>query len=149
MNQRFIHNFIWIPIFIIGFMNLCLGLVFLFHLEPWVLNQASNEILIGASFDTLFAGEINIGLPKYLKALYSFHGLCIAIIGLLIIVYVQVTKMGTALARNSILSVLLFVLIGTVYILYTFIPNMLFKIIIILQILLWSMSVFSSTLIEE
>ena len=149
MNQRFIHNFIWIPIFIIGFMNLCLGLVFLFHLEPWVLNQASNEILIGASFDTLFASEINISLPNYLKAMYSFHGLCMAIIGLLIIIYVQVTKMGTVLARNSILSVLLFVLIGAIYILYNFIPSSLFKIIIILQIILWSMSVFSSTLIEE
>lgn len=149
MNQRYIHNFIWIPIFIIGFGNVCFGLVWLLYPEPWMLDQIPNEVLIRTSFDTLFSVEINTYLPDYLKVIYRFFGWWIITIGLLIIIYVQITKMGTYVARNLILGVLLFVLIGIIYMVYIFIPKSPFKLILVLQATFWFISAYSSTLIKE
>ena len=149
MNQRYIHNFIWIPIFIIGFGNVCFGLAWLLYPEPWMLDQIPNEALIRTSFDTLFSVEINTYLPDYLKVIYRFFGWWIITIGLLIIIYVQITKMGTSVARNSILGVLLFVLIGIIYMVYIFIPKSPFKLILVFQAIFWLISAYSSTLIKE
>ena len=106
MKKRTIHNLVWIPVFLIGLAALGLGLEWCFHPEPWLLDQQPNEALLQISFNTLFAEEINAHLPEYLRVIYRFFGLWRTGIGLLIIAYVQVTRMGTSLARNVLLGVM-------------------------------------------
>ena len=62
-----------------------------------------NEVLIQTSFNALFAEKINSGLPLYLTTLYKFFGMWLITIGSLLIGYVYVTRLGTKVARNSIL----------------------------------------------
>ena len=112
MQKRTIHNLVWIPVFLIGLAALGLGLEWCFHPEPWLLDQRPNEALLQTSFNTLFSEEINVHLPAYLRVIYRFFGLWLTGIGLLIIAYVQVTRMGTSLARNILLGVMFIVLVG-------------------------------------
>ena len=122
MDQKNIHNFKWIPLFLIGLGAFGLGLRWLIHPEPWILDQPPNEALLQTSFHTLFADDINAHLPDYLLVIYRFLGWFLISVGLLTITYIQVTKMGTALARNAILGVLLIILIGIAYMVFNFIP---------------------------
>ena len=118
MQKRTIHNLIWIPIVLIGLFALGLGLAWCFHSEPWLLDQRPNEALLQTSFNTLFSEKINSLLPTNLTVIYRFFGLWLISIGLLIIAYVKVTRMGTSLARHVLLCVIFIILVG-ICLLYT------------------------------
>ena len=148
MDQNNIHNFTWIPLFLIGFGAVGLGLGWLIHPEPWMLDQPPNEALLQTSFQNLFAAKINIHLPEYLLVIYRFFGWWVLSIGLLIMTYVQITRMGTALARNAILGVLLFILIGVAYMVFNFIPLSPFKNVLYLQSAMWLTSAYFSTKLD-
>ena len=149
MDQKKIHTFTWIPLFLIGLGAVGLGLSWLIHPEPWMLDQPPNEALLQTSFQNLFAANINIHLPEYLLVIYRFFGWCVLSIGLLIMTYVQITRMGTALARNAILGVLLFILIGVAYMVFKFIPLSPFKIVLYMQSLMWLTSAYFSTKLDD
>lgn len=149
MDQKKIHTFTWIPLFLIGLGAVGLGLSWLIHPEPWMLDQPPNEALLQTSFQNLFAANINIHLPEYLLVIYRFFGWCVLSIGLLIMTYVQITRMGTALARNAILGVLLFILIGVAYMVFNFIPLSPFKIVLYMQSLMWLTSAYFSTKLDD
>ena len=149
MDQNNIHNFTWIPLFLIGLGAVGLGLGWLIHPKPWMLDQPPNEALLQTSFHTLFADDINAHLPDYLLVIYRFFGWWVLSIGLLIITYVQITRMGTALARNAILGVLLFILIGVAYIVFNFIPLSPFKNVLYLQSVMWLTSAYFSTKLDD
>ena len=149
MDQKKIHNFTWIPLFLIGLSTVVLGLGWLIHPEPWILDQPPNEALLQISFHTLFADEINAHLPDYLLVIYRFFGWWVLSIGLLIMTYVQITRMGTALARNAILGVLLFILIGVAYMVFNFIPLSPFKIVLYMQSVMWLTSAYFSTNLDD
>ena len=149
MDQNNIHNFTWIPLFLIGPGAVGLGLGWLIHPEPWMLDQPPNEALLQTSFHTLFADDINAHLPDYLLVIYRFFGWWVMSIGLLIMTYIQVTKMGTALARNAILGVLLFILIGVAYMVFNFIPLSPFKNVLYLQSAMWLTSAYFSTKLDD
>ena len=148
MDQKKIHNFTWIPLFLIGLGAVGLGLGWLIHPEPWMLDQPPNEALLQTSFQNLFAAKINVHLPEYLLVIYRFFGWWVLSIGLLIITYVQITRMGTALARNAILGVLLFILIGVAYMVFNFIPLSPFKNVLYLQSAMWLTSAYFSTKLD-
>ena len=148
MDQNNIHNFTWIPLFLIGFGVVGLGLGWLIHPEPWMLDQPPNEALLQTSFQNLFAAKINVHLPEYLLVIYRFFGWWVLSIGLLIMTYVQITRMGTALARNAILGVLLFILIGVAYMVFNFIPLSPFKNVLYLQSAMWLTSAYFSTKLD-
>ena len=112
MNQKHWHNLSWIPAFIIGLGAVGLGISWLSHPEPWILDQPPNEALLQTTFADLFTADINRHLPDYLRMIYRFFGWWVVSIGLLIMTFVKVTRMGTSLARNSILGILLIILIG-------------------------------------
>jgi hypothetical protein len=57
--------------------------------------------------------------------------------------------MGTALARNSILGVLLIILIGVAYMVFNFIPLSPFKVVIYLQSAMWLTSAYYSTQLRD
>lgn len=149
MNNRTIHNFIWIPIFLIGLGAIILGLGWLIHPEPWMLDQLPNEALLQTSFSNLFAADINAHLQDYLQVIYRFFGWWVLSIGILIITYVQITRMGTPLKRNSILGVLLFILIGVTYMVLNFIPLSPFKTVLCVQAALWLISAYFSTQLKD
>tara|TARA_Y100001970_G_scaffold107596_1_gene134549 strand:+ start:1203 stop:1652 length:450 start_codon:yes stop_codon:yes gene_type:complete len=123
MDKRLVHNLIWIPMMIIGFIAIGMGLMWALHKEPWLLDKVPNEILLKKSFKELFSAEINYYLPSYLTLVYKFFGLWLTSLGLLIINYVYVTRMGTKESRFTIYLVLLITLAGIYYLVFSFIPT--------------------------
>ena len=111
------------PIFFIGLLTIILGLGWLFYPEPWVLDRIPNEIILKISFKELFAANINTHLPDYLKMIYRFFGWWVVSIGLLVVTYVYVTRMGTHIARNAILIAIFIVLSGVYLMIFRFIPT--------------------------
>ena len=112
--------------FIIGLSALVLGVVYVTINEPWLLDKEANEKLLRVTYNTLFAQNANRHLPNYLTLMYRIFGWWLVSIGLLISVYVLVTKLGTQLARNILHIVTVFILTGIYCIEYHFIPETLF-----------------------
>tara|TARA_B100001113_G_C20921290_1_gene540220 strand:- start:252 stop:692 length:441 start_codon:yes stop_codon:yes gene_type:complete len=73
-----------IPLLIIGYTMIVLGIRWMIVDEPWMLDQVANEERLNMSFDQLFSSEINNTLPDYLKQIYRFFGLWVTVIGLFI-----------------------------------------------------------------
>ena len=149
MNQKHWHNLSWIPAFIIGLGAVGLGISWLSHPEPWILDQPPNEALLQTTFADLFTADINRHLPDYLRMIYRFFGWWVVSIGLLIMTFVKVTRMGTSLARNSILGILLIILIGIYYMGFNFIPTSPFKIAMHIFTGLWFVSAIASIKIKK
>ena len=123
MNQKIIHNFIWAPIFLIGLVSLAFGFVWVLHPEPWLLDQPANEALLQTSFNELFSEDVNKFLPSYLIVTYRFLGLWLITIGLLVLSYVKITKLGTKQARYPIYLTLLITLISMYYLVFKYLPT--------------------------
>ena len=123
MNQQTTHNFTWAPIFLIGVVALAFGFIWAFHPEPWLLDQPANEALLQTSFNELFSYDTNKFLPSYLIVIYRFFGLWLITIGLLVLSYVKVTRLGTKQARLSIHSTLFLTLISMYYLIFKHLPT--------------------------
>ena len=123
MDGRHYHNLVWVPMFLIGLSAFVLGLVYSSVTSPWLLDKKANEILLKVGYETLFTQDINQHLPDYLTLMYRLFGWWLVSVGLLISLYVLVTKMGTRLARNSLHIIIIIILIGTYCIEYVFIPT--------------------------
>ena len=123
MDGRCYHNLTWVPMFIIGLSALVFGVFYVAINEPWLLDKEANEKLLGVTYNTLFSQNVNQHLPNYLTLMYRFFGWWVVSIGLLISVYVLVTKMGTQLARNTLHIVTVIILTGIYCIEYHFIPE--------------------------
>ena len=123
MDQKSIHNFIWAPIFLIGVVSLAFGFIWILHPEPWLLDQPENEALLQTSFNELFSNDANKLLPSYLIVIYRFLGLWLITIGLLILSYVKITKLGTKQARVLIHSTLFITLISMCYLIFKHLPS--------------------------
>ena len=149
MNQKHWHNLSWIPAFIVGLGAVGLGISWLLHPEPWILDQPPNEALLQTTFADLFTADINRHLPDYLRVIYRFFGWWVVSIGLLIMTFIKVTRMGTSLARNSILGILFIILIGIYYMVFNFIPTSPFKVAMHFLAGLWFISAFASGRLEE
>ena len=149
MNQRIIHNLVWFPIFFIGVTALIFGLIWVWHPQPWLIDRSPNEVLLQTTFEKLFSFEPNKHLSFYLKVIYRFFGLWLTTIGLLVIMFVRVTKLGTKQARTSIYTIMTFVLIVLYYLMFTFLESYPLLPSLYLFTLLLGISIHSSTLIRE
>ena len=123
MDKRKIHNLVWAPILLISAVVIVLGFTWCLHPEPWLLDRSPNEALLQTSFNKLFSAKVNTHLPDYLIVLYKFFGLWLISIGLLILAYTYVTRLGTTLARNVIHTVLILILVSVYYLVFNFIPT--------------------------
>ena len=123
MNQKTVHNLIWTPIFLIGIVSLAFGLIWIFHPEPWLIDQPANEALLQTSFDELFSYSANKFLPSYLTVFYKFFGLWLITIGFLVLSYVKMTKLGTKQARVLIHSTLFITLLSMYYLIFKYLPT--------------------------
>ena len=149
MKQKHWHNLSWIPVFIIGLGAVFLGMGWFFHPEPWILDQQPNEALLKTTFAELLTVDINRYLPDYLRVIYRFLGWWVISTGMLILGLVQVTRMGTALARNLILGIIFIILIGIYYMVYNFLLASPFKIAMHIFTGLWFVSAIASIKIEK
>ena len=149
MNQRTIHNLVWFPNFLIGVTALIFGLIWFWHPEPWLIDKSPNEILLQTTYEKIFSFEPNKYLPSYLKVIYKFFGLWLITIGLLIITFVRVTKLGTKQARTSIHIIMVFVLIMLYHLVFSYLETSPLIPSLYLFTLLLSISMYSSTLIRE
>ena len=123
MNQQTIHNLTWAPIFLVGVAALAFGFIWTLHPEPWLLDQSPNEALLQTTFQNLFLHEVNKFLPSYLVVIYRLFGLWLITIGLLVLSYVKVTKLGTKQARGPIHLTLLITLISMYYLVFKYLPT--------------------------
>ena len=109
--------------FLFGLVVLIFGVVFVTIRDPWLLDKEANETLLTVSYSILFSQSVNQYLPDYLTLMYRFFGWWLVSIGMLILIYVFVTKMGTPLARNCLHFATVIVLIGIYCIILKFIPE--------------------------
>ena len=148
-SQHIVHNFVFIPIILIGALSFLLGLTWFFHPEPWILDRHPNEALIKTSFTVLFNHSINEYLPEYLKVIYKFLGLWLITIGGLIFSYLYITRLGTQASRNYIYVVLLTTLLGVYYLIFNFLPTSPLKPILYILTLLFLCSFCFSIFLNE
>ena len=99
MNKRLFK----IPLLIIGFIFIIMGLRWIFVDEPWMLDRVANEERLNMTFEKLFSSEINETLPGYLKQIYRFFGLWVSIIGLFIVSFLKEKFIKDSDIRKSLL----------------------------------------------
>ena len=92
-----------IPLLIIGFIFIIMGLGWIFVDEPWMLDRVANEERLNMTFDKLFSSEINETLPGYLKQIYRFFGLWVSIKGLFIVSFLREKFIKDSDIRKSLL----------------------------------------------
>lgn len=124
------------PFFIIGFSGFLAGFGWLLSPEPWLLDESANILLLGDSYENLFAESVNKNLPDYLTLLYRFFGWWVSLIGMLTFGFTYVTRLGTHISRVIIQTIYFIGLSGISVILYIFIPSSPF---VYLNIFLWAM----------
>ena len=73
------------PLCFIGIIMVILGIRWLIHPEPWMLDEVANVERLGMTFEELFDAEINKTLPGYLTQIYRFFGFWVLIVGALIL----------------------------------------------------------------
>ena len=144
MDKRIIHNIVWSSSFLIGFSSFLLGLIWLSHPEPWILDRVPNEEILGLSFKELFTSDINKSLPDYLRVVYRFFAWWIISSSLVIMAYVKITRMGTPEARNMFFGILGIILIGIYYLLLTLIPSSPFLVILHGVMFLWIIGTYAA-----
>ena len=149
MNAKSLHNLTTIPFLIMGLCAFFLGLGWLFSSEPWMLDKAANTILLDESYENLFSKTINRNLPKYLTLLYRFFGLWVSSLGLLLLSYTIVTRLGSGMARGFLHSTFFITLVGISLIEYVFIPSSPFVYLTIVLWLLWAISVWAGLQLKK
>ena len=149
MNPKILHNLTMAPFLIIGLMAFILGLAWLITSEPWMLDKSANVVLLDESYSNLFSEPINRNLPKYLMLLYRFFGVWVTSLGLLILGFTIVTRMGTTLARVVAQVITLFTLIGISTLEKLFISSSPFVYVTILLWILWSISVLAGISLKK
>mgnify|MGYP000080635454 FL=1 len=143
MNPKLLHNLTVIPFFILGITSFFMGFGWMLSSEPWMLDEYANTILLEESYKDLFAHPVNENLPRYLTLLYRFFGLWVTTIGMLIMSFTIVTRLGTVMARNFIQSSFFITLIGISIIEYIFIPSSHFVYLTFVLWILWGVSVWA------
>jgi len=140
MNPKQLHNLTLIPVFLLGLISFVMGFGWLLSPEPWLLDQSANEALLGVTFSQLFSEPVNQNLSAYLTLSYRFFGWWIICIGMLVIAFTVVTRLGTPMARGFIHFILLVLLIGLTIIEKSFIPSSPFLLLTMGFWLLWFIS---------
>jgi len=120
MNLR---TLVTIPIYIVGISTSVIGLGWLIFPEPWMLDQAANEIILQTSFAQLLAADVNTNLAAYLTVIYRFFGWWVISIGLLISAYTYATGLDTKRSRNVIYGLLSLIVIVAFTMELKFIPT--------------------------
>ena len=87
----------------VGVVMIVLGGRWLIVDEPWMLDEVANVERLEMTFDKLFEQEINNTLPGYLRQIYRFFGLWVALIGFFIVSFSSPTLIVQKIIRKRIL----------------------------------------------
>ena len=112
-----------IPLLIIGYTMIVLGIRWMIVDEPWMLDQVANEERLNMTFDKLFNNEINNTLPGYLKQIYRFFGLWVTIIGLFITSLSRISVSKDSIIRTIILFCVGVMCYSGLILVYIWIPS--------------------------
>ena len=112
-----------LPLLIIGFIFIIMGLRWIFVDEPWMLDRVANEERLNMTFQKLFSNEINDTLPGYLKQIYRFFGLWVSMIGLFIISFLKEKFIQDSDIRKSLLICTGLTVYSALILAYIWIPS--------------------------
>ena len=111
--------------------------------EPWMLDKVANEDRLEMTFDKLFEPEVNKTLPDYLRQIYRFFGLWVAIIGLFITSFSMPSlSQNQSIRFRLLLSIGIMILFGTI-LAYFLIPSSPFIYLSWIMILLYTISLYA------
>ena len=140
LNKQLLFS---IPFLIIGLTMILLGARWLVVDEPWMLDKVANEERLEMTFDKLFEPEINKTLPDYLRQIYRFFGLWVAIIGLFITSFSMPSlSQNQSIRFRLLLSIGIMILFGTI-LAYFLIPSSPFIYLSWIMILLYTISLYA------
>ena len=112
------------PLCLIGIIMIILGVRWLIHHEPWLLDEVANIERLEMTFDQLFEPEINKTLPGYLRQIYRFFGFWVVIIGLFITCFSRPSVIGIHKEISKILIYIVgFMMVFGLYLGYSLIPS--------------------------
>ena len=123
--------------------------LFNFLFTTVLIGDSAFTILLDESYETIFSEQVNRNLPKYLTLLYRFFGLWVSSLGLLLLSYTIVTRMGSGMARGFLHSTFFITLVGISIIEYLFIPSSPFVYLTVVLWLLWAISVWAGIQLKK
>ena len=138
-----------IPLLIIGYTMIVLGIRWMIVDEPWMLDQVANEERLNMTFDKLFNNEINNTLPGYLKQIYRFFGLWVTIIGLFITSLSRISVSKDSIIRTIILFCVGVMCYSGLILVYIWIPSSPFLYLAYGMILLHLISIYGHITFEK
>ena len=137
------------PLCCIGAMMIVLGIRWLIHPEPWMLDEVANVERLGMTFEQLFQSEINATLPGYLQQIYRFFGFWVFIIGLMILSFSLPNSIIKQSIGNKIISIVGVMMAFGMYLGYALIPSSHFITLMWLLIGLYLISLYSHIQIHK
>ena len=109
---------------IIGIIMIILGVRWLIHNEPWLLDEVANVERLEMTFDQLFEPEINKTLPGYLRQIYRFFGFWVVIVGLFISNFSRPSVIAIHKQISKIIIYIVgFMMVFGLYLGYSLIPS--------------------------
>ena len=111
------------PLCCIGVMMIVLGIRWLIHPEPWMLDEVANVERLGMTFEQLFEPAINATLPGYLQQIYRFFGFWVFIIGLMILCFSLPSTIINQSIGNKMISIVGLMMSFGMYLGYALIPS--------------------------
>ena len=123
MNKSILIKTLSYPLLIVGLVMIVLGIRWIIHPEPWLLDEVANVERLQMSFDDLFSEKTNKTLPGYLKQIYEFFGLWVMIIGFFITNYSLPSRIIKKDIAIPLLSIFFFLVVSGLYFGYKLIPS--------------------------
>lgn len=144
-----INRLIKLPLIIICVVICVSGLRWLISDEPWILDQVANEERLAMTFNELFSIEGNNTLAAYLKQIYRFLGLYVFGTGFVFLMFSKIDLFNHRSFRNRYFIALGTLLISNILLAYFWIPSSHFIYIMWGAILLYLISLYNHTKLEN
>ena len=144
-----INRFVKLPLIIICVVICISGLRWLISQEPWILDQVANEERLAMTFNELFSIEGNNTLAAYLKQIYRFLGLYVFGTGFIFLMFSKIDLFNQRSFRNRYFIALGSLLFSNILLAYYWIPSSHFIFIMWGAILLFLISLYNQTKLEN
>ena len=144
-----INRFVKLPLITICVVICISGLRWLISQEPWILDQVANEERLAMTFNELFSIEGNNTLAAYLKQIYRFLGLYVFGTGFVFLMFSKIDLFNQRSFRNRYVIALCTLLFSNILLAYYWIPSSHFIYIMWGAILLFLVSLYNHTKLEN
>jgi len=144
-----INRLIKLPLIIICVVICISGLRWLISDEPWILDQVANEERLAMTFNELFSIEGYNTLAAYLKQIYRFLGLYVFGTGFVFLMFSKIDLLDQRSFRNRYFIALGTLLFSNILLAYFWIPSSHFIYIMWGAILLYIISLYNHTKLEN